>query len=236
MSTCQMGRVTVASVLIVLCAGIWQEQAQSMTPGQLGVKANAKQNTTYQEFRSFLMNAVATPNYRVSYQAEMPDNPTTVIQQWFKGDKFRMDTEVEGTSARIYRLGEQVTNCVARGSNWTCFQLPNLQQVPAPAVQGIQTLEEIEENPESYQNQITKIGTRVVAGEPTTCFQIKEPEEKDSLVSCYSNNHGIPLYMEGETPEGTWQMTATDFQNSVSDSAFSLPAPPQTIPSMPGGF
>ncbi|MFB6277737.1 MAG: hypothetical protein ABEI32_16495 [Halothece sp.] len=236
MPNCGLLKITLASVFAILCSGAWEANALASSQGKLVTQAGTKQNSDYEAFRSFIKNAVGNPDYQVSYQVDMPGNPTEVVEQWLKGDKFRMDTQVQGNQARIYRVGQEVTNCITRGNNWNCFKLPNLDQVPASTVQGMQTLEDVENSPEQYRNQITKAGTRMVAGEPTTCFKVQQPEKNESFLSCYSNNHGIPLYMEGKNERGKWQMTATDFQTSVSDSAFSLPAEPQTIPGMPGGF
>lgn len=201
------------------------------TPNPLLVQET--ETTTYDEFRSFLKDAVGNPNYRVSYQMEVPNQPKGTVQQWFKGEKFRIDTEVEGTNARIYRVDDSTTTCMNREGNWNCFNLPEMANRSAGGSEAIKKLREVEENSESYQNRITKAGTRVVAGEETTCFEIEESEENESWLSCYSNNHGIPLYMEGENSEGSWQMTATDFQTSVSEEDFKLPAEPQSMPNMP---
>lgn len=227
-------KTAVASVMTVVLGGSGMSvAAPDNTPFSVTYR---KQNSAYEEFRSFLMNAVSSPNYWVSYQMEMPDHPSLNVEQWLQGDKFRIDTQVQGTTARLYRIGDQITNCIAQGSNWTCFRMPSLQQMTAPGMQGIDNLEDIKNNPQDYRNQITKTGTRMIAGERATCFQVNDAENPGSWLSCYSNQHGIPLYMEGQHSEGTWKMTATDFRLSVQESDFSLPAQPQSMPGMPGGF
>ena len=201
------------------------------TPNPLLVQETGK--TTYNEFQSFLRKAVGNPDYRVSYELNTPNQPTGTVQQWFKGEKFRIDTEVEGTNARIYRRENGTTTCISQGGSWNCFQMPGMGRQSTPSTHGLERLKDVEENLENYENRITKTGNRVVAGEETTCFEIEESEENESWLSCYSNNYGIPLYMEGTTEEGNWQMTATDFQASVNESDFTLPAEPQSMPNMP---
>lgn len=229
-------KVAVASLLTIFMGGIGETDASRLPQDKLLAQTNVKENNTYEEFRSFLMDAVSNPNYWVSYQMEMTDHPTMMVEQWLKGEKFRLDTQLQGTTARLYRRGEQVTNCLAQGNTWTCFRLPSLNQLTGPGIQGLETLEEIKNNPQAYRNHITAAGMRVIAGETTTCFKVNQLETRDPWLSCYSNHHGIPLYMEGQYEEGTWKMTATDFQTSVSDRAFSLPAQPQSLPGMPNGF
>ncbi|MDR9401879.1 MAG: hypothetical protein RI580_00420 [Halothece sp. Uz-M2-17] len=234
MLTHPMLKATVASIVTIFLGGSGATYA--FPQKQPLPEAKVKQNSAYNEFRSFLTNAVKNPDYWVSYEMEMPDHPTMMVEQWLKGEKFRIDTQVQGTMARLYRIGEEITNCIAQGSNWTCLRMPSLDQMKAPGIQGMDNLEDIQDNPQNYRNQITKVGTRMVAGETTTCFKVNELENNGSWLSCYSNNHGIPLYMEGQHSEGTWKMTATDFQLSVQNSDFSLPAQPQSIPGMPNGF
>jgi CheY-like chemotaxis protein len=230
MRTQPLIKVGIASMATVLLAGV--TNASPLSPD------NAKQNTTYEELRSFLTNAVGNPNYWVSYEMEMPGNPAMRVEQWLKDDKIRTDMRIQGTNARLYFLGQEAISCISQGSNWTCLKMPSLDQMMAmaPGVQGIETLEEIKNNPQDYRDQITAAGTRVIAGETTSCFKMTEPESSETWLSCYSNNHGIPMYMEGQQSNGTWKMTATDFRISVQDSQFSLPAQPQSIPGMPSGF
>ena len=220
----------VASMATFLLAGV--TNASPLSPDSV------KQNTTYEELRSFLTNAMGNPNYWVSYEMEMPDNPTMRIEQWLKNDQIRVDTQVQGINTRLYLLGNQAVNCISQGSGWTCLKMPSLDQMIAmvPGVQGIETLEEIKNNPQDYRDQISAAGTRVIAGETTTCFKMTEPESRETWLSCYSNNHGIPMYMESQQADGVWKMTATDFRLSIQDSQFSLPAQPQSIPGMPSGF
>jgi len=228
-----VAKITLASFVVTSLATIGQLKAAEPHEKLL---VQTTEQSTYEVFRSFIQKTVGNPNYRVSYDMELPNNPNTMITQWFKGDKFRIDTQMEGRNTRMYHLGEETTTCMNQGGSWRCFQMPQTAETPKVGTRGVEKLEDAENNLETYRNRITKIDSRTVAGEKTSCFRVDEPEENQYWISCYSNNHGIPLYMEGESSEGTWKMTATDFQPSVSDDDFKLPAEPQSIPNMPGGF
>ncbi len=227
-------KVSLVSLVVTSLASIEAVKASSETNEKLW--AQTTEPSTFDQFRSFIQEAVANPNYRVSYQVESPNQPNLTVQQWFKGNKIRMDTEMQGIQSRMYYVGEETTTCMNQGGNWRCFQLPETAEKSIAGKQGIDKLEDVKNNLESYQNRITKIDSRVIAGEQTSCFQVEEPQNAKYWIACYSNNHGIPLYMEGENSEGTWKMTATSFQTSVSEEEFQFPAEPRSMPNMPGAF
>lgn len=231
-----LNRLLISLIIVVFVTACNQDQGTEQNTENSENSETSMEQSTYEAFGSFTKKAVDNPNYRVSYEIENPKGSNAIIKQWFKGNKSRIDTEMEGTKARIYQLGEETTTCMNQEGNWSCFKLPETQTIPNVGIQGRERLEDIENNLESYRNRITKIDNREIAGEETSCFRVNEAETSNYWVSCYSNNHAIPLYMKGENSEGTWKMTATDFQPSVSDDDFNLPAKAESMPNMPGDF
>ncbi len=196
----------------------------------------AAQTDAYREFQAFMLKAAKTPSHRVAYRVSTSDNPRRDMVLWRQGSTLRMDADMNGRQVRLYQSGDRTTTCFSEGGRWNCLAVPNSGSPLATAAPGLAQVESARVSPESYQGRIARAGTRTVAGEPTTCFKVTEPQDNNATwLSCYSDKHGVPLHMQGQNSKGAWEMTATAFQTPVDPSAFAPPATPQALPNFPGG-
>ncbi len=152
------------------------------------------------------------------------------MTQYIKGaTKLRTDLSASGQQIRTYVLSGIVYVCSSEGgSSWSCMK------VNSPTDdKSTQSKDDVEKNPSKYA--IVADGTMQIAGATATCFKTTV-EGTGDMRECISAE-GVPLYYrivgvsEGKAME--YEMKATSYTTSVSDSDFQLPAAPTelTVPS-----
>ncbi len=162
-----------------------------------------------------------TPTYMVSYTYTAAGESSTMTQ-YFKGGKMRVDSTAEGVSSRVYIIDGTATTCTNQ-DGWMCLEMPEAEGTEDNGLANIRT------DVDSYEDSVTFKGTRNLLGETTNCYGVTMPGT--AYTYCFTAE-GIPLLMEGSSQGVEWSWVATSFSRDVDDSAFDLPAQPQSLESM----
>jgi len=153
-----------------------------------------------------------------SFNGTDTDSETT---QYVDGEKFRVDIieSVDGKKVEFRRFANGAfAECFREdGDEWHCIKYPESDG----AVQEQQDVEE----PETL---VTRLPGRVIAGEPTKCYEVKIITESITQEACYSDD-AIVLFFRAEGPDGYTQTTATEFSTTIPADAFVLPAEPELL-------
>jgi len=189
------------------------------------------QGDDFEHFRAVFANVSSPFQYRATYQIQSTEF-SGPMQQWVKEDNVRIDISQSGTDTRLYAgPGGTTTVCATPSGNWSCFQMPTSEQMAAAFALSDRDGGNIKDNIETYRGKVTRLEDRTIAGQPTSCFLIRDPEGE--YTGCYTEG-GVPLYVESASNGERVTVTATDFAATVASSAFELPAPPRIFPG--GGF
>lgn len=175
-------------------------------------------------------NATFTATYEVSgsLDGETVDGQWTWYQQG--ADRLRMDFDYQGQAGTMISTPDALVICADGG----CFSMgagddapfPNLGEVLTDQVDDVQT--------EAVAGEIRDAGTREIAGVEAQCYEFDDSTSQTTGTVCYTDE-GVLLFMESETPEGDFQMEATEFSDSVSDEDFEAPFPVMELPTGGGG-
>lgn len=169
--------------------------------------------------------------WKVTYQLSGTGmQGTSEMSQYVKGlDKLRTDVSAAGTQTRTYLLGTNIYFCTNSGE-WSCMKFS------IPQNDSSQLAADLEKNLEANPSKYTVLpdGTMQIAGVSATCFKVAS---EDGNVRYCVSNEGVPLYTKTTAESGgktvEFEMKATSYSTSVTDSDFSLPAEPTefTLPS-----
>lgn len=183
-------------------------EEQSETAGSDALRA---------ELEGFLTD---NPEYMVEYDFTADGYSGTLTMYMLDG-KMRMDSQAEGVESRIY-MADVITTCT-NSDGWTCFQLGEPEESYAPTEQV-----DVEASMDDTGFVIVDVSSRTIAGAEARCFTIQDEGE---YTICYADS-GAMLAMEYNVEGEFMSYEATSYSNSVSESAFDLPAEPQSMEDM----
>jgi hypothetical protein len=146
------------------------------------------------------------------------------MSQYIKGDRMRTDLAFEGIEMRTIALPDEYINC-QKQSTWTCTKVGAVNETGENDAEQIES--DYETDPTKYD--VTKDGTKQVAGVTAQCFKVQETGSTFYARYCVSKE-GAPLYMYATSADGTSEMEATQYSTDVADSAFTPPAEPTDMP------
>ena len=162
-----------------------------------------------------------TANYKMTVSGE-GGAMSTLSTEYFKGKNMRTDTTFEGIESRTYIVDDVYTTCTKLSDTWKCNKVSpeDLKEVQAEDNSKDSEMQ-FEDDPTQFE--VSADGTKVVAGETTTCYKMKAENVTDYTRWCFTKD-GISLYVETAYEGGSSVMEAQSFSRSVPSSAFDLPA------------
>ena len=204
----------VISIFVVACAKA--PAAEKKTPETAAQEPAISSEQAKNIFTNLVTNRATT--YMVSYDYS-GEGETTKITMYFKNQNMRYDTVAHGNQSSLFLIDNKV---------YSCSYVPRMCVFFSGETQKPRTgMEDVEKNID--QSTIVSMPSRKIAGMTAKCFQISNSQGSSEM--CYSSG-GVPLYTKSESNGKTYEMTATDYSTSVSDSVFVLPAEPQDINAM----
>lgn len=169
------------------------------------------------ELEGFLTDS---PEYMVEYDFTAEGYSGTMTMYMLDG-MMRMDSKAEGVESRVY-MADVVTTCT-NSDGWTCFQLGDPEESYAPTEQV-----DVEASMDDTDFAIVDVSSRTIADAEARCFTIQDEGE---YTICYADS-GAMLAMEYNVEGEFMSYEATSYSDSVSESAFDLPAEPQSMEDM----
>lgn len=233
----------VAAMLLFGCCGSLPQNAGPQKPGAQAGGNNTqqptggndvppvppKQNEPAATPMDAFLSALKLSNsgWSVAYSVSVGGQTPYTMKEYAKGlDRFRVDTIMQGTESRVYKVGSDMYTCTNTGT-WVCYRYSGVA-----AGEDMGALQSgLENEPETYT--VTLNGTMNIAGVTATCYKVV----KDGTTTRYCiSAEGVPLYisMSGGSASAT-VMSATSYSTSVSNSDFTPPAVAQDIPKIPEG-
>lgn len=204
----------VVAVLISACAKTEEVKEAGQTADQAAAKNEAAPSGDAKGILTGLIGSKA-PTYMVSYDIT-GGNDLSKMTMYFKSGKMRYDTEAHGNKSSLFVMDNTIYTCSFEPK--MCISLGQQNETPKTGT------ENVEKNLENY-NIVAK-PSRTIAGTTAKCFALSNAD--GAAEACYSSQ-GVPLYMKSTSQGSVYEMTATDYSTSVSDSAFTLPAEPQDL-------
>jgi hypothetical protein len=197
------------AVLVSSCAG-----KEATTKGTESMKT---EETPGGDAKGIISGLIANkiPTYMVNYDITGAGDLSS-MRIYSKSGKFRYDTVSHGNEAFLFFIDRKMYSCSE--SPKMCVYLGQQNETPKTGT------EDVEKNLNSYD--VVAKPSRVIAGTTAKCFELSSGEAVSEI--CYSKE-GIPLYTKSTSQGNIFEMTATDYSTSVSDSVFELPAEPQDI-------
>ncbi|MEK7863131.1 MAG: hypothetical protein AAB295_07710 [Chloroflexota bacterium] len=149
-----------------------------------------------------------------------------VTQTWYsKPPKLRMDSFVLSTGpvpdVSVFILENGVFTCGSSGGTPFCMTMPADQ-----AAQARQPLEvQSQFAAASADVDVTPKGSRQIAGQQATCFEMRHKTLGAEGTLCYTAQ-GVALLIAYKVAGTEANLEATAYSTVVSDDDFKLPAPP----------
>ncbi len=187
-----------------------EEEAQEET-------AEESSDELREELESFLKGS---PEYMVEYDFTAEGYTGTMTMYMLDG-KLRVDSKAQGVESRSF-ITDTVTTCT-NSNGWTCFQIGEPEESYAPSEQI-----NIEDSMKDAGFEVIDVSSRTIAGEEARCFTVRDEGE---YTICYAQS-GAMLAMEYDIQGQFLSYEATSYSDSVSASAFELPAEPQNFEDM----
>jgi len=208
------------SFFLVSCAGnngaANAPAAEKAAPTQKESAQSVPSGDAKGVFSGLLANKA--PTYMVTYDIKGEDQ-LSEMTLYFKNKNMRYDSVTHEKKSSVFILDSKMYSCSYEPL--MCVFLSGQTETPQTGT------EEIEKNVNNY-NIIAK-PSRKIAGTTAKCFELVAAQATSEV--CYSNE-GVPLYTKSSLSGKTFEMTATEYSTSVSDSVFTLPAEPQDINAM----
>lgn len=161
------------------------------------------------------------PNHYVNYDMTSSQGKIE-LKQWIKGDKLRQDTTFEEFNTKTFFVENKVIICNNASGEEMCFE----QIGATPISTGVETAKE---NISSWENKMTTLPSKIIAGVNTTCFKVVDADASYSY--CFSKE-SVPLFVETIVGEEIITMTAKEYSINVEDNVFILPEA-QQLPTFP---
>lgn len=162
--------------------------------------------------------------WKIEYDVVTTGNAESRMEmtQYMLNDNLRMDVTTQGVEMQSFVSPEELVVCYRQGG-WSCTKM-DLGEYEKSDFEKLE--EEMKSGEAGYQ--VTRDGTKTVAGMSTQCFKIITDD--GTARYCFAES-GAPLYMHIEGGGQATEMTATSYSTSVSSGDFTPPATPSE-----GGF
>jgi hypothetical protein len=177
-----------------------------------------------------LARAGKAATYKVTYKVSSKNAAGSVegvTQTWYvKPPKLRMDSFLFSTGptpdVSVFVLENGVFSCGSSGGPLFCITMP--------ADQAAQVRQPLEVQSQfasgSADVDVTPKGSRQIAGQQATCFEMRHRTLGAEGTLCYTAQ-GVALLIAYKVPGIEVSMEATAYSTAVSDDDFKLPVPAQ---------
>jgi len=202
----------VISIFVVACAK--EPVAEKKTP-----ETAAAPVVSGEQAKNILTNLILhkTPTFMVRYDIKGQE-ALTEMTMYSKNGNMRYDTVSHGNQSSLFLIDNKIYSCSYDPK--MCVFFSGETEKPKTGI------ENVEQNV-ANETVISK-PSRTIAGMTAKCFAVTDGQSSEA---CYSSD-GVLLYVKSESNGNVYEMTATDYSTSVSDSVFALPAEPQDINAM----
>jgi hypothetical protein len=177
-----------------------------------------------------LARAGKAATYKVTYKVSSKSAAGSVegvTQTWYaKPPKLRMDSFIlspgPAPDVSIFILENGVFTCGSSGGTPFCITMPADQA--AQARQPLDVQDQFASGAAGVD--VTSKGTRQIAGQQATCFEMTYKTLGAEGTLCYTAQ-GVALFIAYKVPGSEVTMEATAYGTAVSDDDFKLPVPPR---------